>query len=351
MGKERDRKMEKQESTTFNSAKELIERLSDLASVGKYVFRGYNTNEQLKPNLIRKRNMQNVEDILLRDFEKYGSSYFPANTAIDLLSCGQHYGLPTRLLDFTCNPFIALRFALFSQKGSKYNDDEERDYYFIRYCNLDDNLHLNSIPTYHSFTFGAYRSDSLAKRTIDLLKRYSECMNDMNSKDFNSYIRGLYECDFSATESLEEYSKTVCKKIENKKICFIEPSQSNQRIVMQQGLFMLPYTLDEKEHMEIIRNNTAVIKVHKDLRKELLRYLDTLGFNTFRLMPDLANICVAIDQQIKDDNLLQKNTNKNQVAKNRDKIAEMVLILVEIKIQCEKYILLELFLGHDIITI
>lgn len=83
-------------------------------------------------------------------------------------------------------------------------------------------------------------------------------------------------------------------KIRNKVIFFIDPNQSNQRIIMQQGLFMFPYTLDPNKHLDIIARNSSVVMIHKGLREELLLYLDTLGFNAFRLMPDLSSICDAI---------------------------------------------------------
>lgn len=40
----------------------------------------------------------------------------------------------------------------------------------------------------------------------------------------------------------------------------------------------------------------------------MLKYLDILGFNTFRLMPDLASAAVAIKEKIKADG---KVVNKN----------------------------------------
>ena len=86
-----------------------------------------------------------------------------------------------------------------------------------------------------------------------------------------------------------------------KKILIVDPNQSNQRVVMQQGLFMMPYTLDKTEHEEIIKRNNLVIMIDKGLRSELIEYLDTLGYNAFRLMPDLANICNAVKRKILDE--------------------------------------------------
>ena len=78
---------------------------------------------------------------------------------------------------------------------------------------------------------------------------------------------------------------------------------------MQQGLFMFPYTIsnekynkekqNKEKHMDILIKNSSVIKIHKSLQEELLDYLDTLGYNTFRLMPDLSSVCEAIKNKAK----------------------------------------------------
>lgn len=63
--------------------------------------------------------------------ENYGSSYFYAATPIEFMSCAQHLGLPTRLSDFTYNPFIALSFALYTTKGTRYTYDDDKYYGFV----------------------------------------------------------------------------------------------------------------------------------------------------------------------------------------------------------------------------
>lgn len=68
----------------------VIDRLNDLARKGGYVFRGYGKQEELFPNIIRKKDFVNIEFELLYDFEKYGSSYFHATTPIDFMSYAQH---------------------------------------------------------------------------------------------------------------------------------------------------------------------------------------------------------------------------------------------------------------------
>lgn len=128
------------------NADEVISELSSLAKGKNLVFRGYGKQIELYPNIIRNSDLTNREIELLSNFEKYGLQYFSVNNAIDFMSYGQHFGLPTRLLDFTYNPFVALFFSIFTPKGSNYTNEEDKEFYYIRYSDLNDQIVFNSLP-------------------------------------------------------------------------------------------------------------------------------------------------------------------------------------------------------------
>ena len=274
----------------------VIETLNQFVRNGDYVFRGYEKQSELLPNIMRdsgfaNSEFANSEKELLYLFERYGSNYFSATTAIDFMSYGQHFGIPTRLLDFTFNPFIALFFSLYKDKGTNYEEDEDKYYYYIRYASLKDNIRIPDIPLNTSFTGNdKTRISSLSELSCKEIK-VIEKLFDQNFHGVINFYEGL-----DIFESID----SIRKKASDQVIVFVTPNFSNQRIIMQQGLFMLPYTLNKDRHLEILNKNSMIVKIHKDLRRELIQYLDAIGFNTFRLMPDLNSVCGGIRRKIKE---------------------------------------------------
>jgi hypothetical protein len=73
------------------------------------------------PGIFRDNYLEN-EHKIFRELElRYPNIFDNAKTTIDKLAIMQHYGLPTRLLDFTTNPLIALYMALDNHKVDKFS--------------------------------------------------------------------------------------------------------------------------------------------------------------------------------------------------------------------------------------
>jgi hypothetical protein len=87
----------------------------------KRIFRGESRQyESLKPRVARTTlrgregfNLERTERYCLELFRLHGAPYLPATTtAWDLICLARHHGVPTRLLDWSFNPAVALYFSV-----------------------------------------------------------------------------------------------------------------------------------------------------------------------------------------------------------------------------------------------
>lgn len=152
------------------------------------LFRGQSTNKPLLPSICRDKptfNTTEIEKKMLEDFKRRSPLLITKNFESDWewLVYAQHFGLKTRLLDWTSNPLVALWFACQNQYEMKNSS-----YLYILSCDEDLQVDLskNQSPFDNSYTkilrptlnneriiaqsgwFTAHKYSNKAKRFVNL---------------------------------------------------------------------------------------------------------------------------------------------------------------------------------------
>ena len=115
---------------TVRTWKALAKRLQEFPRDKEWVFRGQTSDWPLTTSLERACNYANValeirpkvEYQMIRSFRRSYTEYDHDKVLNDTLYCMalmQHYGAPTRLLDFTYSPWIAAHNALEKRPNPK----------------------------------------------------------------------------------------------------------------------------------------------------------------------------------------------------------------------------------------
>ncbi|MGQ7938243.1 FRG domain-containing protein [Paraburkholderia sp. D1E] len=253
-----------------SSMVELAHELNALPN--PYVFRGQadaawkieSTLERLLGNGWSADLARKCEDHSLNSFKsKYriycGGEHRP-ESKLAWLSVMQHYGVPTRLIDFTTSPYIALYFALES-----YDPRSGRDF-SIFYLNYSD----------------------LMERSIDYIRARDRMFN---------------ETRVSINEKQDEIFETVIDRYSYDIAWVSEPVEANVRIDRQMGTFLISGGLNRRA-MEIISSDVydgvdmAKIVIPASLYEGAVVALRKMGINSKTIYGDLGGLAKSIKMEM-----------------------------------------------------
>ncbi len=276
-------------------------------------YRGQANNKwALMPKIARSQRSQINETKLIKKIMNMHPTEFEGLNYFNILAKLQHFGAPTRLLDFTENPFIALFFAC---KNDKYENEDGEIFFTIK-----DDLEIRNSQSFETnlmsfLSFcGIYDLIAYCIRPKKLsFTHFSEAIYLSNSYLLSSFI--------AIKEYLKNINKSFINEVYSRIIDYklVLPEMLNERLIRQKGLFLLCSnkieTIIENDNMvdffieetledlkeKIINKMEMKIIIKSCGKQKLLEQLNLMGINRLFLFPDLQN---SIEQIVLDINCI-----------------------------------------------
>lgn len=254
----------------IKSSEELIQKLNELPN--HYIFRGHSDSKWKLESTLERVLGEKWSSTNARKFEEYSyntfrSKYHIYNTTehapdskLSWLSVMQHYGVPTRLLDFSESPYIALYFAL-----ETYNP-----------------LLKNHFSIY------AIDYTAVMNNSVEFIK-----MKDTKFLESRDSIQSHKDRIFD--EVVDRFSYDI--------LWVTEPIELNARMDRQSGTFLIAGNREKTIESIILSglyDKCSLYKfiVHYELYENVYALLRKMSINSKSIYGDLAGLAKAIKMEM-----------------------------------------------------
>lgn len=271
---------------------EYIKYISELADTKNLFFRGHsNINYIAVPSLFREKRFYKNEHMMYQELViRCASSFIKCSSHLDFLMEMQHYGLPTRLLDITSNPLVALYFACENINNTGeviiYNIENEH----IKYEKCDEVSILTALPMFDYTVQRQILQDICSKKLLNK-NSYEALLSEIKME------RAMLSDDIT-------YSKLTTP-------VFVKPARKNSRISRQEGAFLI-WGLDDVHYGNGVESTSfdngyrytenskkITYYIPSTCKKDIIDSLNRVGINKAFVYPEIDDVAAYIKETIK----------------------------------------------------
>ncbi len=250
--------------------------------ITSFFYRGQCNEYAPLPSVFRD-NFMYKEDFLYHELIMRCPEQFRGLSHLDTLVLMQHYGLPTRLLDITSNPLVALYFACKDYTEQVEEDAVGHIYVYasseIAYSDSDRVLMLSCFPIFSLGEKGKMLKIVNGALTEDKIKRNAD----------STYPAAIERLFHEITKEVPAFKREIVPK-DLVTPLIVKPLKANARILKQDGAFIISGLCGDKAEAEAKIQDICIEEVRVVDRRQILYELDLIGINEASLFPEVDKV-------------------------------------------------------------
>lgn len=228
------------------------------------------------------------------------SEFISCKSAFDHLVKMQHYNMPTRLLDITSNPLVALYMACKNHNGRGGKEGEVIVY----------EVPTKDIKFYSSDQVSVM--SNISKRPNDLVVSELKKLSHEDLIKNTSYLRLMHEIQEEKPYFL---SKIKLKHLES--VVCVQPKLENQRLIKQSGAFLLfgisenklePAKIKKESYKFDESGKRIKLLITINGKNKILSDLKELAISEATLFPEIEKVSSYLKSQLELKNKLTKTS-------------------------------------------
>lgn len=264
-------------------------------------FRGHsNSDYSISPSIFRTANHVNSEHLMIRQLLAQHPKEFADDTGIlDQLVRAQHYGLPTRLLDITLNPLVALYFSCSSSPSKRgsvvvFKPNIGKQKFF-------DSDAVSCLCALSLLTQG--EKEEIQKNAIRAINEGKE--EDVAIENRTNWIVTDAALEkFNDTKEIQKLVQMVrhekpdfrpiVQPIDLIKPAAVLPRKHHSRIIAQNGAFIVFGLAYKANKINMDHILSEVIHIEQSCKEKFIKELGQVGITESSLFPEIEKAAIAI---------------------------------------------------------